>query len=224
MSNLSPKVHIISHPIARAKLSIVRNKLTGNREFRESISDLGYILALEASRDLEEKTFDGSTPVGDFTGSEIVPSIGLLPIMRAGIGMVDPFLRLLPDARVYHLGLFREKVSLQPVECECFTTLYYSKLPSTPNVDHVFLLDPVVATGGTACAALQMILDWGVPIEKVKLLSILGSREGITAVSKQFPNLEIWTIAIDPILTQQGIIVPGLGDVGDRLNNTPNAH
>jgi len=175
------------------------------------------MLALEASKDLEEKTFEGCTPVGTYTGTEIASKIGLLPIMRAGIGMTEPLLRLWPDARVYHLGLFREKVSLQPVE-------YYSKLPSAPNVDQVFLLDPMVATGGTACAALQMILDWGLPMEKVKLLSILGSEEGINTVMKQFPNLEIWTIAIDPVLTEQGIIVPGLGDVGDRINHTPNAH
>lgn len=217
MPYLSPNVHVVSHPVSREKLSTLRNELTSNREFRECVSELSYILALEASKDLDETTFEGSTPVGTYTGTVIASKIGLLPIMRAGLGMTEPLVRLWPDARVYHLGLFREKVSLQPVE-------YYSKLPSIPNVDQVFLLDPVVATGGTACAALQMILDWGLPIEKVKLLSILGSEEGIDNVTTQFPTLEIWTIAIDPILTKEGIILPGLGDVGDRLNNTPNAH
>jgi len=122
-------------------------------------------------------------------------------------------LELFPAAKVYHLGLFREKMSLQPVE-------YYSKLPSEVTVDTCFLLDPLVATGGTAIAALHMLLDWGIKIQNIKLLVVLGSEVGLKTVKDTFPELEIWTAAIDPVLTPQGIISPGLGDTGDRLFST----
>jgi len=114
---------------------------------------------------------------------------------------------------VYHLGLFREKVSLQPVE-------YYSKLPPVPPVEQVILLDPLIATGGTACAALAMILDWGIPISKIKLLCVLASQTGISHVQSEHPELEIWVAGVDENLTPEGIISPGLGDTGDRLHST----
>jgi len=127
--------------------------------------------------------------------------------------MTDALLSLFPAAPVYHLGIFREKVSLQPVE-------YYSKLPPVPTVDMVFLLDPLIATGGTACAALNMVLDWGVPLTHIKLLCVLASQEGLNRVCTEFPGLEVWAAAVDPKLTSNGLISPGLGDTGDRLYNT----
>jgi len=213
----SARLHVLSHPVVRSKITVLRQSETSPRDFRENIRDLSYILGIEASRDLTEVEVQGTTPVSTFTGTKIAPTIGLLPILRAGLGMTDALLSLFPAAKVYHLGLFREKVSLQPVE-------YYNKLPKQPNVDQVFLLDPLIATGGTVCAALNMIKDWGCPIHNVKLLSVLASREGLQKVQEEFPDVEIWVAAVDGVLTPQGIISPGLGDAGDRQFNTVSSH
>jgi len=210
---MAGKLNVLSHPIVNAQLSKLRQTTTSAKEFREGVHDISVILGIEATRDLEETTFQGQTPVGPFTGSTIKPRICLTPILRAGLGMTDALLSLFPAAPVYHLGLFREKVTLQPVE-------YYSKLPQSPPVDMVFLLDPLIATGGTACAALAMIEDWGIPANKVKLLCVLGSQEGLASVQSQYPELEIWAAGVDKTLTPEGLISPGLGDTGDRLFNT----
>ncbi|OSC98661.1 UDP-N-acetylglucosamine 1-carboxyvinyltransferase [Trametes coccinea BRFM310] len=209
----SDKLHVLAHPIVNARLSKLRQMSTTPKEFREGIHDISMILGIEASRDLEEETFQGQTPIGPFTGSSIKPKIGLTPILRAGMGMTDALLDLFPAARVYHLGIFREKVSLQPVE-------YYSKLPPNPTVEQVFLLDPLIATGGTACAAMNMVIEWGIPVNKIKLLCVLGSQDGLKRVQSEFPGVEIWVAAVDPHLTSNGLISPGLGDTGDRLYNT----
>ncbi|KAJ7179861.1 armadillo/beta-catenin/plakoglobin [Mycena crocata] len=207
------QVNILSHPVANAELSKLRRTTTTAKEFREGINNISLILGLEASRTLEEDTFTDQSPVGTFTGTVVKPRIGLTPILRAGLGMTDALLTLFPEAPIYHLGLFREKVTLQPVE-------YYSKLPPSPPIDMVFLLDPLIATGGTACAALSMITDWGMSIDKVKLLCVLASQEGLNHVQAEFPDLEIWVAGVDKTLTAQGLISPGLGDAGDRLFNT----
>ncbi|KAF7331896.1 putative uracil phosphoribosyltransferase [Mycena kentingensis (nom. inval.)] len=208
-------LNVLAHPIANAELSKLRRTDTSPAQFRQGVHLLTTILGLEASRTLEEDTFQAQSPVAPFTGTVLKPRIGLTPILRAGMGMTDALLGLFPDAPIYHIGLFREKATLQPVE-------YYSKLPSSPPIDMVYLLDPVIATGGTACAALSMITDWGMPIEKVKLLCVLASQEGINHVQAEFPQLEacIWAAAVDPALTPEGLISPGLGDAGDRLFNT----
>ncbi|OSX59274.1 hypothetical protein POSPLADRAFT_1150332 [Postia placenta MAD-698-R-SB12] len=210
---MSDKIHVLHHPLVNARMSHLRQTSTSAKEFREGIHDISMMLGIEASRDLEEEQFTGQTPIGTFTGTTIKPRIGLTPILRAGLGMTDALLNLFPAAQVYHLGIFREKVTLQPVE-------YYSKLPSIVPVDTVFLLDPLIATGGTACAALQMLLDWGMPVHKIKLLCVLASKTGLDRVHAEFPNLEIWVSAVDAELTSKGIISPGLGDTGDRLYNT----
>lgn len=210
---MTGKLNVISHPLVNTRLSMLRQANTNSKEFREGIHEISLILGIEATRDLEEEEFHGQTPVGPFTGSVIKPSVGLTPILRAGLGMTEALLTLFPAAHVYHLGLFREKVTLQPVE-------YYSKLPPSPPVDTVFLLDPLVATGGTACAALTMIVDWGIPVTRIKLLCVLGSEEGLKHVHAEFPDLEIWVAGVDKTLTPQGLISPGLGDTGDRLFST----
>ncbi|KAH7929491.1 uracil phosphoribosyltransferase [Leucogyrophana mollusca] len=207
------QLNVLSHPLVNARLSQLRQTGTSSKDFREGIHDISLILGIEATRDLEQETFQGETPVGPFTGSVIKPRVGLTPILRAGLGMTDALLSLFPEAPVYHLGLYREKVSLQPVE-------YYSKLPSEPPIDTCFVLDPLVATGGTACAALAMICDWGIPVSKIKLLAVLGSEEGLKHVQAEYPELEIWVAAVDPHLTPNGLISPGLGDTGDRLFHT----
>ncbi|CAE6416670.1 unnamed protein product [Rhizoctonia solani] len=207
------KIHVLSHPLVNAKMAVLRDVNTNSKEFREGIRDLSYLVAIEATRDLEEKPVSGTTPVSEFQGSTIKPRLGVVPILRAGLGMTDAMLSLFPAARVYHIGLFREKVSLQPVE-------YYSKLPTQPTVDQVFIVDPLIATGGTAIAAVHMILDWGIPLNKIKFLGILASQAGLDHVKSEFPELEIWFAAVDPELTESGLIKPGLGDTGDRLYST----
>jgi len=176
---------------------------------------IAYIVGIEASKDLEEVEVPSESPLGPFRGSAIKASIGLIPILRAGLGMTDAMLSLFPSAHVYHIGLFREKISLQAVE-------YYSKLPRDHTVDLVFLLDPLIATAGTAIAALNMITDWGVPIKNVRYMAILASEEGLKNVLAEFPDLHIWVAGIDDVLTSKGYISPGLGDAGDRLFNTLN--
>ncbi|KAJ3575170.1 hypothetical protein NP233_g1296 [Leucocoprinus birnbaumii] len=180
---------------------------------KQGIERISFILGYEASKDLQTETFQGQTPVSTFQGERIKAKVALTPILRAGLGMTDALLSLYPDAPVYHLGLFREKVTLQPVE-------YYSKLPPSPPCDQVFLLDPLIATGGTAIAALTMITEWGISVNRIKLLSVLASQEGLDHIKAQYPELEIWVAGIDPVLTGEGIISPGLGDTGDRLFNT----
>ncbi|KAF8529077.1 uracil phosphoribosyltransferase-domain-containing protein [Hysterangium stoloniferum] len=213
-TTISDNIHVLSHPVVTAKLSVLRQTTTSSKEFREGINDLSFILGIEASRDLKETSFEGTTPVGaTFRGRTIASSIGLTPVLRAGLGMVDGMLKLFPEARIYHIGLFREKVSLQPVE-------YYSKLPPNPTVDLCFLLDPLVATGGTACAALNMLIDWGISIKNIKFLVVLASRVGLEHIKSEFPELEIWVAAVDDHLTKDGLIYPGLGDTGDRLFHT----
>ncbi|KAI0265154.1 armadillo/beta-catenin/plakoglobin [Gloeopeniophorella convolvens] len=210
---MSSDLHVLSHPLVNARLTKLRQVSTSSKEFREGIHELSLLLGYEASRDLEEIAVQGQSPISAFTGKAVKPRIGFTPVLRAGLGMTDALLTLFPEAPVYHLGLYREKVSLQPVE-------YYSKLPASPPVDLVYLLDPLIATGGTATAALHMITDWGIPVNKIKLLCILASDDGLKNVFKQFPGIEIWVTAVDPQLTSDGLISPGLGDTGDRLNNT----
>ncbi|RXW24625.1 hypothetical protein EST38_g1222 [Candolleomyces aberdarensis] len=206
-------LNVLSHPLVHAELSKLRQASTTSKEFREGIRTISLFLGYEASRTLEQQTIEGTTPVGPFSGTTIKPRIGLTPILRAGLGMTDALLELFPAAPVYHLGLYREKVTLQPVE-------YYSKLPPSPPIDQVYLLDPLLATGGTVCAALTMINDWGIPTKKIKLLCVLASEEGLQRVQEEYPDLELWVAAVDKTLTKEGIISPGLGDTGDRLYNT----
>ncbi|EIM88133.1 UDP-N-acetylglucosamine 1-carboxyvinyltransferase [Stereum hirsutum FP-91666 SS1] len=210
---MSSKVHVLSHPLVSARLSKLRLTSTSAKEFREGIHAIASMLGYEASRGLETAPYEGKSPIATFTGTVITPRIGLTPILRAGLGMTEALLELYPDAPVYHLGLYREKVTLQPVE-------YYSKLPSEPPIDECWILDPLIATGGTALSALHMIVEWGVPLSKIKLLCVLASEDGLKHVQAQFPDVEIWVAGVDPLLTEQGLISPGLGDTGDRLNNT----
>ncbi|KAI0321870.1 UDP-N-acetylglucosamine 1-carboxyvinyltransferase [Amylostereum chailletii] len=211
---MSDSVHVLSqHPLVGALLSKLRLTSTSAKEFRAGIHDISLMLGYEASRGLEQATFEGTSPVSTFTGTVVKPRVGFTPILRAGLGMVDALLTLFPDAPVYHLGLYRDKLSLQPVE-------YYSKLPASPPVDVCYLLDPLIATGGTSCAALHMIQDWGIPMSQVKIICVLASQDGLKNVLKQFPGIEIWVAGVDDELTEEGLILPGLGDTGDRLNNT----
>ncbi|KDN50371.1 putative uracil phosphoribosyltransferase [Tilletiaria anomala UBC 951] len=209
-----PGVLEVSHPLIKHHLSNLRLVETSARDVRSLIAQISTLLVAEATKGFATMPVQGQGPLAGFKGESLQERIGVVPILRAGLGMTDAALSLLPDnTSVLHIGLFREKVSLQPVE-------YYSKLPSKPTVDRVLILDPLVATGGTAVACVRMILDWGIPISKIHFLCVLASRPGLAKLTAVYPGLEIIVGAIDPELNEKGYIVPGLGDTGDRLFDT----
>ena len=201
----------VQHPLIEHHLAELRSAATSPAEFRRLIKRLSVLLAYEATKDLLLRTEDVQTPLATMAGRVLQERIGLIPILRAGLGMVDSVLDLIPSAEVWHLGVYRDEVTLQPVE-------YYRRLPSREPVDVALVLDPMLATGGSAVAALHTLQDWGV--RKCKLLAVIGSQTGIEAVRSKYPDTQIYVAAIDAELNQQGFIVPGLGDAGDRTFNT----
>jgi uracil phosphoribosyltransferase len=202
---------LVQHPLVRHCLTRLRDESTGPEEFRNLVRRLAVLLAYEATKDLSERTVEVRTPLCTTTGSELKQRIGLVPILRAGLGMVDAVLELIPQAEVWHLGIYRDEQTMQPVE-------YYSRFPSSAPVDVALVLDPMLATGGSALAALATLRDWGVPA--VKVISIIGSAEGVREVESKFPEAKLYVAAVDPKLNDHKYIVPGLGDAGDRAFNT----
>jgi uracil phosphoribosyltransferase len=180
-------------------------------EFRSRVHKVARLLASAATQDLALKETTVTTPLTETVAYELSETIALVPILRAGLGLVDPLLELIPTAEVWHLGLFRDEATAQPVE-------YYQKLPQTDPPDIAILVDPMLATGGSATLALDILHRWGVP--KTKLVVLIAAPEGIQAVQDQFPRTEIIAAAVDECLNEQKFIVPGLGDAGDRLFNT----
>ncbi|RGB31750.1 uracil phosphoribosyltransferase [Rhizophagus diaphanus] len=211
-----PHVYASSHPLVAHKISILRNKNTKSKQIRELMHEIGQLLAYEATADLPLKTAEPQqSPLSTYSSVELAPKIGLVPILRSGISFVNALQELIPTARILHLGIFREKISLQPVE-------YYNKLPSEPNVDQVIVLEPMIATGGTAIAAVSILKDWGIK-SKIKFITAVASRQGLNNLHKKHPDVEVFVGVIDEILDDHGYIVPGLGDAGDRLFDTPSA-
>jgi len=206
-----PTLVEMSHPLVKHHLSRLRDKHTPPTEFRQLVHRLAVLLAYEATSDLALRPAEIETPLMSFVGQALSQRIGLVPILRAGLGMVDPVLNLIPTAEVWHLVLYRDEETARPVE-------YYSKLPHSEPVDVALVVDPMLATGGSALAALAALQKWGV--RKVKLLSIIASRVGVEAVHKEYPSAAIYVCAIDPELNSRKFIVPGLGDAGDRIFNT----
>ena len=204
-------VHEVRHPLIQHHLTQLRDKRTPPAEFRRLVNRLAVLLAYEATRDLATGAVDIETPLTDTTGRQLSERIGLVPILRAGLGMVDPLLDLLPQAEVWHLGLYRDEATAQPVE-------YYSKLPTHSPVDVAFVLDPMLATGGSAIAALSALRQWGVT--NIRVLSLIAAPEGIRSVIEAFPKVQLFVCAIDAELDSHKFIVPGLGDAGDRSFNT----
>jgi uracil phosphoribosyltransferase len=201
----------VSHPLIKHHLSRLRDKQTPPAEFRQLVQRLAVLLAYEATSDLELRQAEIETPLVRMNGQALSQRIGLVPILRAGLGMVDPILNLIPSAEVWHLGLYRDEETARPVE-------YYSKLPATQPVDVALVVDPMLATGGSATAALAALERWGV--RRLKVLSIIASRFGVQTVHEQFPAADIYVCAIDPELNDRKFIVPGLGDAGDRIFST----
>ena len=200
-----------SHPLVAHKLSRLRNKDTDSKKFRELIREIANLLTYEATADLATKIRPIETPLKSTSGLELKEQVGLVPILRAGLGMVEGVWELIPGAEVWHIGLYRDERTLTPVQ-------YYNKLPVAPTVQVCMILDPMLATGGSAVATVDILKHWGAT--KIKFVGILAAPEGIRALQAAHPDVPIYVAAIDEHLNEQGYIVPGLGDAGDRQFGT----
>ncbi|HEX5829297.1 MAG TPA: uracil phosphoribosyltransferase [Candidatus Limnocylindrales bacterium] len=209
-----PNLHVSQHPAVRHKLGILRDEKTEPKKFREVVRELSWLLGYEALADARMRPLDVTTPLEVMAGEELEDRIGLVPILRAGLGMVDAFLELMPTSQVWHLGLFRDERTLRPVE-------YYNKLPDSANVDLCLILDPMLATGGSATAAIEVLKRWGAV--RIKLVNLIAAPEGVEAVLSAHPDVEIHVAALDRQLNDKGYIQPGLGDAGDRQFGTGNS-
>ncbi len=204
-------VHASTHPLVAHKLSRLRDKKTEPKKFRELVREISGLLAYEATADLLTTPRELETPLAKITGAELKEKIGLVPILRAGLGMVEGFWELMPSAEVWHIGLYRDEHTLKPVQ-------YYNKLPIEPTVSVCLILDPMLATGGSATATAEVLKNWGV--HKIKYVGLIGAPEGIKAMQTAHPEIDIYLAAIDDHLNERAYIVPGLGDAGDRQFGT----
>ncbi len=206
------KVFEMNHPLIKHKLTLLRDKNTGVKEFREAVNEIATLMCYEATRNLTLCDIQIETPVSPMTAQVLSgKKLAIVPILRAGLGMVDGMLSLIPAAKVGHIGLYRDPETLQPVE-------YYCKLPSDIEERDVIIVDPMLATGGSASAAVQFLKNYGV--KNIKFMCILAAPEGIEVLSKDHSDIEIYCAAIDEKLNDHGYIVPGLGDAGDRIFGT----
>ena len=204
-------VHESKHPLVAHKLSRLRNKNTEPKKFRELVREIAGLLAYEATADLATTPIEIETPLETMTAHQLKEKIGLIPILRAGLGMVEGIWELMPSAEVWHIGLYRDEHTLQPVE-------YYNKLPVDPRVSVCLILDPMLATGGSATATADILKRWGVT--KIKFVGLIAAPEGIKAMQEAHPDIDIFIAAIDDHLNERAYIVPGLGDAGDRQFGT----
>lgn len=206
------KITVLDHPLIKHKLTFIRDKNTGSKEFRELVKEVSTLMAYEVTRDIPLEEIEIDTPMVK-TKAQVIAGkkVGLVPILRAGLGMVDGMLDLLPAAKVGHVGLYRDPETLKPVE-------YYCKLPQDIQERDLIVLDPMLATGGSAAAALQFLKDRG--SNSMKLVCLLAAPEGLELIQKEHPDVDIYLASIDEKLTEDGYILPGLGDAGDRLYGT----
>jgi len=200
-----------SHPLVKHKLTRMRDKNTKPKKFRELVRELGALLTYEATMDLETTTVSIETPLTTTRGEDLKDKIGLVPILRSGLGMVEGVWELMPSAEVWHIGLYRDERTLKPVA-------YYNRLPVAPTVSVCLILDPMLATGGSAVATVDILKNWGVA--RIKFVGIIASPEGIVRLHGAHPDVPIHLAAIDDGLNEHGYIVPGLGDAGDRQFGT----
>ena len=203
---------VLNHPLVGNKLAILRNKKTGTKEFREIIGELSMFLCYEALKDAKTKEIEIETPICKMKSNRMnEDDYAFIPILRAGTGMLDGLIRVLPNAKIGHIGLFRDEETLKPVR-------YYYKVPKDIDKKQVVVLDPMLATGGSSIDAITMLKEEGA--SKIKFLCIIAAPEGIEALRKAHPDVEIYTAALDEKLNENGYIVPGLGDAGDRIFGT----
>jgi uracil phosphoribosyltransferase len=206
-----PNVFPSNHPLVAHKVSLLRDKHTEPKNFRELVREIAALLAYEATADLLLTPRSVETPLAPYNGVQLREHIGLVPILRAGLGMVEGVWNLMPSAEVWHIGLYRDERTLKPVE-------YYNKLPVEPTVGLCLILDPMLATGGSAVATVDVLKRWGV--RKIKFVGIIGAPEGIQLMSAHHPEVPIHLAEIDERLNDRGYILPGLGDAGDRQFGT----
>jgi uracil phosphoribosyltransferase len=204
-------VRVSNHPLVQHKLSILRNVHTEPEKFRQLVRELGALLTYEATADLPTVPVDVPTPLTTANCFELKEKIGLVPILRAGLGMVDGVWELMPASEVWHIGVYRDEKTLKPVQ-------YYNKLPVDPRVQVCLILDPMLATGGSAVATCDILKKWGV--KKIKFVGLIGAPEGIALMEKHHPDVPIHLACVDLHLNEKGYIVPGLGDAGDRQFGT----
>jgi uracil phosphoribosyltransferase len=204
-------LHVSEHPAVLHKLALLRTVDTEPKKFRELVREISWLVGYEALDDANLDNITIQTPLEETVGKRLADRIGLIPILRAGLGMVDAMLELMPTAQVWHLGLFRDERTLRPVE-------YYNRLPDQATVDLCLILDPMLATGGSATAAIEVLKAWGA--RRIKLINLIAAPEGVRAVATAHPDVPIYTAALDRQLNERGYIMPGLGDAGDRQFGT----
>ncbi len=205
------QVHISNHPLIRHKVTMMRDSQTEPKKFRELIREVAILMAYEATADMELKPVPVTTPLAQTTGYELKEVIGLVPVLRAGLGMVEGFWEMMPSAEVWHIGLYRDHKTLEPIQ-------YYNRLPVAPTVDVCLILDPMLATGGSASATTQILKEWGA--KRIKYIGIIAAPEGIKRMQHDHPDVDLYLAAIDDHLNEIAYIVPGLGDAGDRQFGT----
>ena len=206
------KVTIFDHPLIQHKVGIIRRKETGTREFRDIVSEIAKLMCYEATRDLKLQDVEIETPITKCTVKELAgKKLAIVPILRAGLGMVDGMLDMVPAAKVGHIGLYRDPETLKPVE-------YYCKLPADCAEREVFVVDPMLATGGSASEAITMLKEHG--CKNIRLMCIIGAPDGVKKMQEDHPDVDVYIAALDDHLNEHGYIVPGLGDAGDRIFGT----
>ena len=206
------KVHVMEHPLIRHKISYIRRADLGSKDFREMISEIAMLICYEATRDLKLQDVTIQTPICETVEKELAgKKLAVVPILRAGLGMVEGMLAMIPAAKVGHIGLYRDPDTLEPVE-------YYCKLPADCEERDVFVVDPMLATGGSSVAGIQMLKDKGV--KNIRFLCIIAAPEGVERMKQAHPDVDIYIGALDKKLNEHGYIVPGLGDAGDRIFGT----
>jgi uracil phosphoribosyltransferase len=208
---MAGQVHVSRHPLVQHKLALLRSKLTEPKKFRELVREIAQLLFYEASLDLALAPLTVETPLATAQGYEVAERVGVIPILRAGLGMSEAIVDILPTVHVWHLGIFRDHETLQPVT-------YYNKLPKEPDIDLSIVVDPMLATGGSAVAAVNILKAWG--SRRIKFLGLIAAPEGVRALTGAHPDVSIHLAAIDSHLNEHGYIVPGLGDAGDRQFGT----
>ena len=209
---MSLKIKVIDHPLIQHKLTFLRDKTTGTKDFREMLEEISLLMAYEITRDLPLQGTIVETPVGPCKAKVLAgKKLGVIPILRAGLGMIAGIIQLIPTAKVGHVGLYRDPVTLQPVE-------YYCKLPSDVAERELIVVDPMLATGGSAAAAITLLKQKGA--KNIKLMCLVSAPEGVKVMNDAHPDVEIFTAALDEKLDDHGYIVPGLGDAGDRIFGT----
>lgn len=206
------KIYVMDHPLIQHKIGWLRRKETGSKDFRTLISEIAMLMCYDATRDLKLRDIEVDTPICKTTVKELKgKKMAVVPILRAGLGMVDGMLSIIPAAKVGHIGLYRDPETLEPVE-------YYCKLPEDSSEREIFVVDPMLATGGSSVAAIQMLKDKGV--KNIHFMCIIAAPEGVKRMEEEHPDVDIYIGALDEHLNDHGYIVPGLGDAGDRIFGT----